>query len=91
MRCFCYLCTMESFLATLLVTVVVFAFFAASLGIKMFFDSKAEFKGGCGSRNPMLVNDIGECTVCGMQTKGKDDCDVSDNDSQLPSIETKKL
>jgi hypothetical protein len=39
----------------------------------------------------MLVNDIGECTVCGMQTKGKDDCDVSDDDSQLPSIETKKL
>lgn len=77
-------------LATIVLSIIIFALFAAALGIKMFFDSKAEFKGGCGSRNPMLVNDIGECTVCGMSTTGKDDCDDGSGNTQLPLINLNK-
>ena len=49
----------------------------------MFFDSKAEFKGGCASNNPMLRNEIGECTVCGSIPEG--DCEVAASED-LPRI-----
>ena len=65
------------------VTVAIFAFFVAALGVKMFFDKKAEFKGGCASNNPMLRNEIGECRVCGQVPN--DTCDVPESD-ELPSI-----
>jgi hypothetical protein len=31
-----------------------------------------EFRGSCSSNNPMLKNEIGECTVCGK--KPEEDC-----------------
>jgi len=31
-----------------------------------------EFRGSCSTNNPMLKNQIGECTVCGK--KPEDDC-----------------
>lgn len=69
--------------ATIILSITIFAFFTAALGIKMFFDSKAEFKGGCASNNPMLTNEIGECTVCG-QVPEKE-CEIPSSDD-LPKI-----
>lgn len=70
-------------IATFILTILVFAFFVAALGIKMLFDKKAEFKGGCASNNPMLVNEIGNCTVCGRNPDA--DCEVTAGD-ELPPI-----
>ena len=70
-------------LATVFLSIAIFAFFAAALGVKMFFDSKTEFKGGCASNNPMLTNEIGECTVCGRVPE--EECEVPESD-QLPGI-----
>lgn len=70
-------------LATLVLSILIFAFFVAALGIKMFFDKKAEFKGGCASNNPMLVNEIGECTVCGRNPDAA--CEVPEG-GDLPKI-----
>lgn len=33
-----------------------------------------EFRGTCASNNPMLKNEIGECTVCGK--KPEEDCEM---------------
>lgn len=70
-------------IATMVLTILVFAFFVTALGIKMLFDKKAEFKGGCASNNPMLVNEIGECTVCGRNPN--EECEVPEG-GELPKI-----
>lgn len=76
---------MSTFLPTLIFTLAVFAFFALALGVKMLFDKKAEFKGGCASNNPMLRNEIGECTVCGRVPEK--DCDTEEIKlDKLPKI-----
>lgn len=79
---------MENFIPLLILTIGVFAFFVAALGIKMFFSDKGEFKGGCASNNPMLRDKLGNCTACGKsfdddETKGE--CDLP-QDSSLPTI-----
>lgn len=74
---------MNTFLPMMFVCIAIFAFFVAALGIRMFFDSKAEFRGGCASNNPMLRNEIGECTVCGSIPEG--DCEVAASED-LPRI-----
>lgn len=66
----------SKFLSILVVLVVVIAGFA----IRMFFKKDAQFKGGCASNNPMLVNEIGECGVCGK--KPTEEC----KSDELPQI-----
>lgn len=76
---------METFIPTLILTILVLTFFVFGLGFKMLFDKKAEFRGGCASNNPMLRNEIGECTVCGKKPEinCKTAVDLNDN---LPKI-----
>lgn len=74
---------MNTFLPTLFFTIAVFTFMVLALGFKMLFDKKAEFKGGCASNNPMLKNEIGECTVCGKVPN--QECEIPANDD-LPKI-----
>lgn len=38
-----------------------------------------EFRGTCASNNPMIKNNLGECTVCGK--KPEEDC-------KMPKVET---
>jgi len=38
-----------------------------------------EFRGSCASNNPMIKNQLGECTVCGK--KPEEDC-------QMPEVHT---
>ena len=46
------------------------------------FQKNGEFRGGCASNNPMLRNELGECTLCG---KTPEDCDNPEEGS-LPKI-----
>ena len=57
----------------------------AGLGIKIIFKKDGEFNGTCSSNNPMLRNEIGECTVCGR--KAGESCE-SDESNKLPHINT---
>jgi len=46
---------------------IIFVFFAISfalINIRHIFTGN-EFRGTCSTNNPMLKNQIGECTVCG--------------------------
>lgn len=52
------------FLYTLAIIFVVFGLSFALINIRYIFTGN-EFRGGCASNNPMLKNQIGECTVCG--------------------------
>ena len=48
-------------LASILVVSISFALIAT----RIILVKDGEFKGTCSSNNPMLKNEIGECTVCG--------------------------
>lgn len=48
---------------------IIFAFFLLSfamINIRHIFTGK-EFRGTCANNNPMLKNQVGECSVCGRQ------------------------
>jgi len=64
---------MNSFLATFL---IIFGFFAISfilINIRHIFTGN-EFRGTCASNNPMIKNNLGECTVCGK--KPEEECQM---------------
>jgi hypothetical protein len=55
---------MQEFFVTLL---LIFGVFGASfllLNIRHIFTGQ-EFRGSCATNNPMIKNDLGECTICG--------------------------
>jgi len=77
---------METLIPTLILTIGVVALFVLALGIKMLFDNKAEFRGGCASNNPMLRDKVGACTACGKVIKDDDaECELP-QDGSLPTI-----
>lgn len=55
-----------------LLIVIVMGLAFAGIALRVIFVKGGEFKGTCASNNPMLKNDIGECTVCG--AKPGEDC-----------------
>ena len=57
------------FLYVLAIIFVVFGLSFALINIRQIFTGQ-EFRGTCATNNPMLKNQIGECTVCG---KGPDE------------------
>ncbi len=52
------------FLYVLVIIFVVFGLSFALINIRQIFTGQ-EFRGTCATNNPMLKNQIGECTVCG--------------------------
>ena len=52
---------------TLIVTFCILSVAMALFAVRVFILKQGEFKGGCASNNPMLTNEIGECTVCGQK------------------------
>ncbi len=52
---------MESLIYALVLVGAVFFLFS----LRIIFVKGGEFRGSCSSNNPMLKNEIGECTVCG--------------------------
>jgi hypothetical protein len=52
---------MESLIYAILLIGAAFALFA----VRIIFVKDGEFKGTCATNNPMLKNEIGECSMCG--------------------------
>ena len=52
------------FIYILAIILGVFGVSFLMMNIRHIFTGR-EFRGGCASNNPMLKNEIGECTVCG--------------------------
>ncbi|MEX0813626.1 MAG: hypothetical protein WD048_15515 [Chitinophagales bacterium] len=52
-------------LTTLLLSIGIIGLAFALIGIRILLVKDGEFKGTCATNNPMLKNEIGECTVCG--------------------------
>ncbi len=55
---------MSSFITTLVIVFVVFGVSFLLINIRQICIGK-EFRGTCATNNPMLTNEIGECSVCG--------------------------
>jgi len=55
---------MSQFLYTLLIIFTVFGLSFMMINIRYIVTGN-EFRGTCATNNPMLKNQIGECTVCG--------------------------
>jgi hypothetical protein len=75
---------MGTFLPTFIIIFVTFglAFFLINL---RWVVKGEEFRGSCASNNPMLKNQLGECSVCGK--KGDEICQNPDKDKNaLPAI-----
>lgn len=67
------------FLYSLLVIFVVFGVSFLLINIRHIVTGN-EFRGTCATNNPMLKNQIGDCTVCGKKP---------DEDCQMPAVEGK--
>ncbi|MBK7109051.1 MAG: hypothetical protein IPH61_07905 [Bacteroidetes bacterium] len=52
-------------MSTLLYTILLIGAAIFLFSIRIIFVKGGEFRGTCSSNNPMLKNEIGECTVCG--------------------------
>lgn len=62
---------MKEFFYMLILIFGVFGVSILLINIRYIFTGN-EFRGSCASNNPMLKNQLGECTVCGK--KPEDDC-----------------
>lgn len=76
---------MGTFFSTLIIVFVVFGVSFALINLRGIVKGE-EFRGTCATNNPMLKNQIGECTVCGKT--GDEVCQMPDQDkkSVFPSI-----
>ncbi len=64
---------MSTFIPMLLVIFTVFGLSFLLINIRQIVTGK-EFRGTCATNNPMLKNQIGECSVCGK--KPEEDCQM---------------
>jgi len=62
---------MSTFLPMLAIIFVVFGLSFALINLRQIVIGK-EFRGTCATNNPMLKNQIGDCSVCGK--KPEEDC-----------------
>lgn len=62
---------MTDFLYTLLVIFSIFGISFLLINLRHLVTGQ-EFRGSCASNNPMLKNQLGECSVCGK--KPEEDC-----------------
>ncbi|MGB1120117.1 MAG: hypothetical protein ACPGYR_06455 [Chitinophagales bacterium] len=69
-------------LQTIVGSFIVLSLVIFGMAIRIVFQKNGEFRGGCASNNPMLRNELGECTLCG---KTPEDCDNPEKGS-LPKI-----
>jgi hypothetical protein len=69
---------MKEFLYILLVIFSIFGVAIVLMNIRHLVTGQ-EFRGSCASNNPMLKNQMGECTVCGKKP---------DEDCKLPEPKT---
>ncbi len=68
------------FLYVFLLVFVVFGVSFVLINLRQVVSGQ-EFRGTCATNNPMLKNEIGECTVCGKKP---------DEECKMPEIEKEK-
>lgn len=68
---------MGDFLYTLAIIFVIFGVSFALINLRHIVTGN-EFRGTCASNNPMLKDQLGECSLCGKQM---------DEDCQMPEVE----
>lgn len=66
------------FLYTLAIIFTAFGLSFLLINIRYIF-KKEEFRGTCATNNPMLKNQIGDCTVCGKK---------ADEECKMPEVAT---
>ncbi len=76
---------MGTFFSTLIIVFVVFGVSFALINIRGIVKGE-EFRGTCATNNPMLKNEIGDCTVCGKKPDEECKMPEQDKNSPLPSI-----
>lgn len=64
---------MKEFLVVLAIIFVVYGISFALINLRQLVTGQ-EFRGTCASNNPMLKDELGECTICGK--KVGDSCDM---------------
>lgn len=67
-----------SIMTTFLLAIAIVGIAFAGIAIKIIFKKDGEFNGTCATNNPMLKNEIGECTVCGQ--KPGDNCEYDEDE-----------
>jgi len=67
---------MSQFLSMLLIIFVVFGLSFIMMNIRHIVTGK-EFRGTCATNNPMIKNQIGECSLCGK---------TPEEDCQMPKV-----
>lgn len=79
---------MNTFTATLILTLGVLILFFVGLGIRILLLKNGEFRGSCSSNNPYNQRE-GKCGVCGKEAGemcGKDEMEANNNSGELPSV-----
>ena len=72
---------MSQFLYTVLIIFGVFAVSFAMINLRQIFTGN-EFRGTCASNNPMLKDQLGECSLCGKK---------ADEACKMPEVKTEKV
>ena len=67
---------MNQFFTTMLIVGGVFAISFVLINIRQIITGN-EFRGTCATNNPMLKNQVGECSVCGK--KPEEDCKMDED------------
>lgn len=62
-------------MSSFLIIFLIIALFFVLMSTRILLKKDGEFRGSCASNNPMLKNELGECTVCGQKPSG--DCEQS--------------
>ena len=62
---------MSEFLSILLIIFTIFGISFLLINIRQIFTGR-EFRGTCATNNPMIKNQLGECSVCGK--KPEEEC-----------------
>lgn len=69
------------YLYVLAIVFVVYGISFALINIRHIFTGK-EFRGTCATNNPMLKNQVGECSVCGK---------TSEEECKMPEVDQKRM
>ena len=72
---------MSEFLYILTIIFIFFGLAFLLINLRHIFTGN-EFRGTCASNNPLLKNELGECTLCGKRPE--DDCKMPETHKSLP-------
>lgn len=74
---------MNEFWTVLLIIFVAFGASFILINLRQIVTGQ-DFRGTCASNNPMLKDELGECTLCGKKVEDGEACDNSDGKQAPP-------